>query len=123
MIEYSRSCGLQASDARFVARALRDAEDLDWVEGQLEQRKRGVEYAMRLQIANAWEEEAKLYGLYKETVGSTQRDAVFERHGWNLVDSGFRLWGAGKNVEPAPDTDDFLKSKGWNDINSGFRII
>jgi len=50
-----------------------------------------------------------------------QEDNLFQRHGWNEVDSGFRLWGAGKIV--GHTGDNFLQSKGWNDIDSSFRVF
>lgn len=124
MVDTSRTCGVQASDARFVAGVLRDAEKLDWEEGQLDRRKMIVESAMNSHIANAWEEEAELYGLWKKD-GSRRNSndtSMFERHGWNKVDSGFRLWGSGKK-ETERITDDFLESKGWNDMDSGFRLF
>lgn len=121
-METSRACGVQASDARFVAGVLRDAEKLDWGEGQLDRRKWAIESAMNKHVANAWEEEAELYGLWKiDSSTKTSGDNMFERHGWNEVDSGFRLWGAGK--KESENTDDFLESKGWNDMNSGFRVF
>ena len=121
MIETSRACGVQASDARFVAGVLRDAEKLDWDEGQLNRRKRAIASAMKKHVANAWEEEAELYGLYKRDGSTRNDDNMFERHGWNEVDSGFKLWGAGK--ESDKNADDFLQSKGWNDMDSGFRVF
>jgi len=122
MVETSRTCGLQPSDARFVAGVLRDAEMLDWEEGRLNRRKWAIESAMRKHAANAWEEEAELYGLWKRD-SSTRKsdDNMFERYGWNEVDSGFRLWGAGK--KEGDNTDEFLESKGWNDMDSGFRLF
>ena len=112
---------MQASDARFVAGVLRDAEKLNWGEGQLGRRKSAIDAAMRKNVANAWEEEAELYGLWKIN-GNTRKleDSMFERHGWNEVDSGFRLWGPGK---VSKSTDNFLQSKGWNNIESGFRMF
>eukprot|EP00536_Pseudo-nitzschia_multiseries_P006921 jgi/Psemu1/194232/e_gw1.154.80.1 len=126
MVETSRTCGVQASDARFAAGVLRDAEKLDWEDGQLDRRKRAIASAMSNHVANAWEEEAELYGLWKNDGSGSGRGSsdtnMFERHGWNKVDSGFRLWGPGKkNSEPT--TDDFLESKGWNDMDSGFRVF
>eukprot|EP00532_Pseudo-nitzschia_australis_P007193 CAMPEP_0168165568 /NCGR_PEP_ID=MMETSP0139_2-20121125/1558_1 /TAXON_ID=44445 /ORGANISM="Pseudo-nitzschia australis, Strain 10249 10 AB" /LENGTH=990 /DNA_ID=CAMNT_0008082697 /DNA_START=307 /DNA_END=3276 /DNA_ORIENTATION=- len=114
MVDTSRTCGVQASDARFVAGVLRDAEKLDWEEGQLDRRKMLVESAMNNHVANAWEEEAELYGLWKKDGSRRKSDdnSMFERHGWNKVDSGFRLWGPGKK-ETERTTDDFLESKGW----------
>jgi len=129
MVETSRACGVQAADARFVAGVLRDAEKLDWEEGQLDGRKMVTAFAMEKHAANAWEEEAELYGLWKrDSSTSKSDDNMFERHGWNEVDSGFRLWGAGKKEsEGKKDSDQtadgFLKSKGWNDMDSGFRIF
>lgn len=120
----SRTIGVQAADARFLAGTLRDAEELAWGDGQLAQRKRVVELAMSKQMA--WEEESSLYGLRSRNVlsSATQQDAMFQRHGWNEVDSGFQLWGAGRKAnDEGSNTDEFLKSKGWNDMNSGFRII
>ena len=122
MVEASRICGVQASDARFVAGVLRDAEKLDWGEGQLTRRKSAIDAAMNKHVANAWEEEAELYGLWKSN-GNTRKleENMFQRHGWNEVDSGFRLWGPGKKVEKS--NDDFLQSKGWNNMDSGFRLF
>jgi len=123
MVETSRACGVQAADARFVAGVLRDAEKLDWDEGQLDRRKMVVSSAMNKHVANAWEEEAELYGLWKRDSSIKKSDeSMFERHGWNEVDSGFRLWGAGKK-ESDHTADDFLQSKGWNDMDSGFRLF
>jgi len=157
LVEAARSGwgAVQASDARFAAGVLRDAEQLQWDDGQLERRKRVTELAMRNCVGNVWDEEAGLYGLWKDhprskssaTVvqrrlrqqeeddyGDDEENEMFERHGWNQVDSGFQLWGAGKNLMPPPPsssatsssergTDKFLQSKGWNDMESGFRII
>ena len=123
MVETSRACGVQAADARFVAGVLRDAEKLDWEEGQLKRRKKVITAAMEQHAAREWEEEAELYGLWKtDSSKGESDDSMFERHGWNEVDSGFRLWGAGKK-EKDRASDDFLESKGWNDINSGFRLF
>jgi pentatricopeptide repeat protein len=142
LVEASRTGVVQASDARFAAGVLRDAGQLDWDDGQLESRKRVTELAMRKCVGNVWDEEAGLYGLWKDpskssrfsssssssssSITASSEEEMFERHGWNQVDSGFQLWGAGKNVEPPPrqpTTDKFLQSKGWNDMESGFRII
>lgn len=125
MVQNCRTCGVQAGDARFLAGTLRDAEELDWNNGQLEQRRRVVEFTMSRQMANAWEEESSLYGLRKQDMRtSSKQNAIFQRHGWNQVDSGFQLWGAGrKSSKKVSSTDEFLKSKGWNDMDSGFRII
>jgi hypothetical protein len=125
VLDNSKTCGVQALDARFVAGVLRDAEKLDWGEGELYRRKFVVEKAMSQHIAAAWEEEADLFGLWnnskKRRNGKDDNNEIFRRHGWNTVDSGFSLWGAGRKA--GSSTDKFLKSKGWNDIDSGFRII
>ena len=123
MVETSRICGVQAADARFAAGVLRDAEKLDWEEGQLDSRKMAIAFAMNKHVANAWEEEAELYGLWKrDSANRKSDDDMFERHGWNEVDSGFRLWGAGKK-ETDDVGDEFLQSKGWNNMDSGFRVF
>ena len=52
-------------------------------------------------------------------------DEIFKRHGWNKVNSGFRFFDTGTemdSVSPSSD-DEFLQSKGWNDVDSGFRIF
>ena len=127
-MDNSKTCGVEASDARFVAGVLRDAEKLDWGEGELYRRKYVVEKGMSQHIAAAWEEEADLYGLWNDNKkrrngkSNDDQNEIFRRHGWNTVDSGFRLWGAGRKAGSS-STDKFLKSKGWNDMDSGFRII
>jgi hypothetical protein len=123
MIENSKNGGLHAKEVRFVAGALRDAEKLDWGEGQLERRKLAIQTVMTGRIADAWEEEAGLYGLLE--VEDDSEDELFKRHGWNKVDSGFRLWGAESvDIEAREERrDNFLESKGWNNVDSGFRII
>lgn len=123
MIETIKTSGAQASDARFVAGVLRDASTLDWNDGQLERRKLAIETSMRKHVARAWDEEAELFGLLKDDPTKTAKDDIFERHGWNKVDSGFRLWGPRMNDESPSPPDNFLQSKGWNTVDSGFRII
>ena len=120
MIENGGVGGLTAGDVRFVAGVLRDAEKLDWREGQLESRKSAIQTVMTGRIADTWEEEASLFGLLDDS----ESDTVFKRHGWNKVDSGFQLWGAklAESNQQRPK-DAFLASKGWNDVDSGFRII
>jgi hypothetical protein len=122
MIENGSNGSLRASDVRFVAGVLRDAEKLEWGEGQLERRKRAVQTIMTGRFALAWEEESGLYGL---TSVDEYEDELFKKHGWNRVDSGFSLWGAslGRGNQKENDSDDFLQSKGWNNVDSGFRII
>eukprot|EP00980_Cylindrotheca_fusiformis_P028766 scaffold22642_cov134-Cylindrotheca_fusiformis.AAC.21 len=120
MIEKSRKTMLHASEVRFVAGVLRDAEKLHWSEGQLETRKKSISMIMTGRTADTWKEEAGLFGL----TGSKSEDELFQEHGWNQVDSGFQLWGAGKkSADPRKSSDIFLRSKGWNSVDSGFRII
>jgi hypothetical protein len=123
MIETSKTSGVQASDARFVAGVLRDASRLDWNDGQLERRRLAIATSMRKYVARAWDEESELFGLRKDEPAISAKEDIFERHGWNKVDSGFRLWGARIDVEPPAQPDNFLQSKGWNNVDSGFRII
>lgn len=113
---------LLATDVRFVAGVLRDAEKLEWGEGQLERRKRAVQTIMTGRMAGTWKEESDLYGL---TSVDDYEDQLFKKHGWNKVDSGFRLWGADlrRGSGRRAERDDFLQSKGWNNVDSGFRII
>lgn len=122
MIEYGKGGFLIASDVRFLAGVLRDAEKLEWAPGQLDSRKRAVRTIMTGRIAGTWEEESGLYGL-----SDTYEDEgeLFKKHGWNKVDSGFSLWGskAKSTFGRQQDKDDFLQSKGWNNVDSGFRII
>lgn len=121
MIEKSRITLLHASEVRFIAGVLRDAEKLSWGEGQLEKRKLSINLVMTGRTADTWEEEATLYGL---TGSAKPEDELFQEHGWNQVDSGFQLWGAGKvSVDAEESSDVFLRSKGWNSVESGFRII
>jgi len=117
-IQRSRDTWLESSDVRFAAGVVRDAEKLNWKEGQLGRRKRALESAMADYNAVAWEEEAGLYGLEGVNEGE-----LFKRHGWNRVDSGFQLWGTDAKGEDKQKGDKFLESKGWNDMESGFRIF
>ena len=97
MVETSRNRAVLASDARFIARVLRDAEKLDWGEGELDSKKNEIDSLMNKHARESWQEEAELYGLWKSN-GISEKlgdDNLFQRHGWNEVDSGFRLWGAG----------------------------
>jgi hypothetical protein len=122
LIKNGRTGGLQKADVHFIASIMRDAEKLEWGEGQLERRKRAVQTFVTGQVAGLWREEADMYGLL--AVDDTE-DEFLKKHGWNRVDSGFRLWGGG-NIEKRGvqrKNDEFLQSKGWNNVDSGFRII
>lgn len=107
MIENCKSSGLFATDVRFTASVLRDAENLEWREGQLERRKMAVQKVMTGRNSETWREEAGLFGLLE---ADDSENELFKRHGWNKVDSGFQLWGAGISKK-APVGDEFLQSK------------
>lgn len=121
---------LEKKDIHLVACLLRDAEKLDWREGQLERRKRAVQRVMSnpSRRPNAWRDDDDDDLLLRRTVQT--EETLFKRKGWNKVDSGFRLWGGGRAdvkgfdlQQREKEVDEFLKSKGWNDVDSGFRII
>lgn len=106
---------LTRSDVYFIAAILTDAETLKWGSGQLERRKsvaRGM-LARRLEV---------LFGdrNFLDTLLPPDSDALFQRKGWNQVESGFKVWGM-------PNTDNnedrFLEENGWNSVDSGFRLF
>ena len=101
-----------------MAKVLRDAEKMEWAEGQLEKRKMSINVVMSGRMAGTWEEEANLFGL-SDASDPSDDSGMFKEHGWNKVDSGFKLWGK----RQAAVDDVFLRSKGWNSVDSGFRII
>ena len=102
-------------DTRLVAAVLSDAEKLDWAPGQLDRRVSAVKGYFADKVSGGWIEESGLFS----SVDS--EDEFLRKHGWNKVDSGFRLWGGEEQADQK--TDDFLESKGWNDVDSGFRLI
>lgn len=109
-----------------VANVVRDAEELRWLPGQLERRKRAVQniISSKSRKAHVWnDDEEDMLFLTSDT-----DDALFRRKGWNQVSSGFSLWGGGRHIRTTKKRSDkvvdkFLQSKGWNDVDSGFRII
>jgi pentatricopeptide repeat protein len=113
-IRIGRARTLTKQESLFAVRVLRDAEKLFWDEGQLERRKRAVR---------------ALLGTNKRGLLLSRDenvDDLFQRKGWNKVDSSFRLWGAAHDKadeRQSNKVDRFLESKGWNDVDSGFRII
>ncbi|KAL3942466.1 MAG: hypothetical protein SGBAC_003350 [Bacillariaceae sp.] len=117
LVEISRTRSIHPHEVRFIAGVLRDAEKMEWGEGQLEKRKMSINVVMSGRMADTWKEEASLFGL--NDVVDTDDDDMFKEHGWNQVDSGFKLWGK----RQASVDDVFLRSKGWNSVDSGFRII
>eukprot|EP00978_Attheya_sp_CCMP212_P025502 scaffold82154_cov54-Attheya_sp.AAC.4 len=117
--------GIDDSDLQFTIEVLRDAEKLDWEAGQFETRNRAVRGVLVGRMSEVWKENADDYGMGLSN--DNEEDQLFKKKGWNKVDSGFRLWGGGNDVNKqsrkSEAVDDFLKSKGWNDVDSGFRII
>ena len=107
-------------EKKFVLNVLRDAEALDWGEDQLTKRKRAVRSVIIGRTNRDWRRDADQYGLLDD---SEEEDEMFIRHGWNKVDSGFRLWGGSDNRINPNNRDNFLESKGWNNVDSGFRIL
>eukprot|EP00957_Ditylum_brightwellii_P087661 6675150-Ditylum_brightwellii.AAC.1 len=71
-------------------------------------------------MSEKWKEDENAYGM------DADLDPLFQKKGWNKVDSGFRLWGGGlnenrqktRNKSHKGDVDEFLESKGWNDVDS-----
>jgi pentatricopeptide repeat protein len=127
IIRVARSKSLSKKDILFVASLLRDAERLNWQEGQLERRKRAIRAILGDRLRETWLKDLG-------SMLSAEEDELFKRKGWNKVDSGFRLWGGGdsesttnkaREKESSKDgvLDDFLESKGWNDVDSGFRVF
>lgn len=122
--------GLAKQDIQFARTVLQDAEKLDWEAGQLEKRKQAVRAVLVGRVSEVWKENEAWYGM-SSPAKQEEEDELFKKKGWNKVDSGFRLWGGGRNefarrkIEPESEdvVDEFLASKGWNDVDSGFRII
>jgi len=55
-----------------------------------------------------------------------QMEQLFQKKGWNKVDSSFRIFGAYPTSSPNLNVrqgQEWLESKGWNDVDSGFRLI
>lgn len=127
MLRHGQVQKLSKKEAMFVATVLRDAEKLSWDVGQLERRKR-VSFSVLSDVArDVWTKNEEM----QEIVRNSPSDDLFQRKGWNKVDSGFSLWGHGRAMKafesPVPSTskpvDSFLRAHGWNDVDSGFRII
>lgn len=115
-LQLAQASTLTDNEVRFVALILRDAERLTWPDGQLERRKRAVRSVLadRLRIV-----------LGDSLDVGVVHDELFLKHGWNEVDSGFRLWSGAPavDIDSAERSDKFLISKGWNNIDSGFRLL
>lgn len=123
--------GLQKKDVQFTLTVLADAEGLKWLPGQFQRRKQAVRVVMTGRMSEIWKDNERMHGIESDVV-----DELFKKKGWNKVDSGFRLWGGGKDDlslfarddQPlskkggAASVDEFLAAKGWNDVDSSFRI-
>lgn len=123
MIRIGTSQRLSKQDVQFVASVLKDAEVLGWDEGQLERRKRAVRAVLADRLLETWRKEDGIDSLNPLT---NSDDELFQRKGWNKVDSGFRLWGGGRPASETPKglaVDQFLQSHGWNDVDSSFRLF
>ncbi len=124
MLRLAPSGSLSQNEAVFITRVLQDAELLTWDTDQLGRRKRAVQNVFADLLR-----DNRIKGLDR-TVSSVDEDDLFQRKGWNKVDSGFSLWGRARSnakspVEAKKDTpvDTFLSKHGWNDVDSGFRIL
>ena len=123
------SLGLDAKDMEFIRKVLRDAEGLQgWAPNQLEDRIKEVRFLLLGRLSEAWKTNESAFGIDDRATSTgkvSPRDPLFERKGWNTVDSGFRLWGGGfgEGEEDATETvDAFLREHGWNEIGGvGFR--
>jgi len=123
------SLGLDEKDMKFIRKVLRDAEGLQgWAPNQLEDRIKEVRFLLLGRLSEAWKTNESAFGIDDRTTSTgkvSPRDPLFERKGWNTVDSGFRLWGGGfgEGEEDATETvDAFLREHGWNEIGGvGFR--
>jgi len=116
MVSGRGSIELDDSDIRFTYAVLRDGRNLQWPPGQFERRERAIQAVLVGRISEVWKEDEVRYGM---------SDPLFEKKNWNTIDSGFRLWGSGKeavpNRNPKPKSrssvsDRLLESKIWIDF-------
>lgn len=119
MVSGGNSLGLDEKDIEFTLSTLRDARDIDYSPKELKGRERAVRAILVGRTSEVWKVDEKGYGMDKGVV-----DPLFKRKNWNQIDSGFRLWGGGreKSIKNPTTKDEFLESHSWNDMNSGFRI-
>jgi hypothetical protein len=117
--------GYQPKDIQFALAVIRDSENLDWEPGQFERRKQSVRAELIGRVSEVWKENERWFGM--AAAADDVEDELFRKKGWNQVDSGFRLWGGGRDGFAAGRSDrvvdEFLASKGWNDMDSSFRLI
>mmetsp|Transcript_16042 Transcript_16042/g.19516 ORF Transcript_16042/g.19516 Transcript_16042/m.19516 type:complete len:934 (+) Transcript_16042:270-3071(+) len=118
--------GQEDVDIALLRRVFHDARGLNWDSGELESRKTLVRDVVIGRVSEVWKDDSRLF---------KDNDELFEKKGWNKVDSGFRLWGGShdkkQDTSRAHDkclkfrgaVDEFLNSRGWNEVDSGFRII
>ncbi|KAL7539040.1 hypothetical protein ACHAXR_008976 [Thalassiosira sp. AJA248-18] len=116
--------GFEEDDVKFTLTVLRDGARLDWEAGQYEKRKLAVRSILVGCSSEIWKKDEFAFGLVSE---KEPDDPLFMKKGWNKMDSGFRLWGGGNDLQQvegdSSSVDSFLASKGWNDIDSGFRLL
>ena len=133
------SLGLESKDINFIREVLRDAEGLQgWAPNQLEDRIKEIRFLLLGRLSEAWKNDEAAFGIDDSSPPSTarvdSRDPLFEKKGWNTVDSGFRLWGGGvagigtsiskTEGEDTEIVDSFLQQHGWNSMSdNGFRIF
>lgn len=117
--------GHQQKDIQFALAVIRDSEKLDWEPGEFERRKQSVRAVLIGRVSEVWKENEKGFGMAASA--DDVEDELFRKKGWNRIDSGFQLWGGGRDSLPTGKSDrvidEFLASKGWNDVDSSFRII
>ena len=129
------SLGLDAKDMEFIRKILRDAEGLQgWAPNQLEDRIKEVRFLLLGRLSEAWKTNESAFGIDDRATSTEKvipRDPLFEKKGWNTVDSGFRLWGGGFGGTPSSEgeedstetVDSFLREHGWNEIGVGFKLF
>ncbi len=116
MIRIGTARQLTKQHVVLIAEVLQDAELLFWDEGQLNRRRRAIRAIMLESFGNVLRSNDPVFDLIPT---SYSENDLFDRKGWNQVNSGFRMWGpTDSNKE-----DNFLKSHGWNDVDSTFRLI
>ena len=108
-----------------IAEVLQDAELLFWDEGQLNRRRRAIRAIMLESFGNVLRSNDPVFDLIPTRYSE---DDLFDRKGWNQVNSGFRMWGPTDSnketdIKDSKSNDNFLKSHGWNDVDSNFRFI
>jgi pentatricopeptide repeat protein len=117
---------LTKPDIYFIAAILNDAELLSWGMGQLERRQRVARAMLAPRLLTLFNDEN-----YLDTLLPSDSNDLFERKGWNRVESGFNVFGPTSNNnngrrrrrQSNDNTDRFLDDNGWNSVDSGFRLF